>query len=364
VTRIGWQRGAFLLWVIGASVTLVGSPALADATRDSQWHLAFLQVSEAAKLSQGHGVTVAVVDTGVDATHPDLAGAVLAGFDPSGPGDARSDLDGHGTAMAGLIAARGRPNSVGAIGIAPMANILPIRAGGSAEVLSPRAIDLAVQHGAKVLCIAIARSGSVELENSIRRAQHADVVVIAGAGNYPSVGIQAPAKYAGVVAAVGVDRNGRRAGISVTGPEAVLAAPAVATVSTIPGGKYSAGTGTSDATAIIAGVAALVRSKFPQLSAREVIHRMTATAIDKGKPGRDEEYGYGIVNPVGALTADVPPLSESPSPGAPPAGAQPNRPEKSGSPALGWIIAALLASAGTGAVIAFRRAQHRSNHQP
>jgi subtilisin family serine protease len=128
------------------------------------------------------------------------------------------------------------------------------------------------------------------------------------------------------------------------------------------GGGYRRNSGTSDATAIIAGVAALVRSKFPELSAREVIHRMTATAIDKGKPGRDEEYGFGIVNPVGALTADVPPLSESPSSGAPTTGAQPSQPKEDGSPALGWIIAALLAAAGTGAVLAFRRAQHKSNH--
>jgi subtilisin family serine protease len=166
--------------------------------------------------------------------------------------------------------------------------------------------------------------------------------------------------YPGVVAAVGVDKSGQRAAISVAGPQAVLAAPAVDIVSTNTGGGYRIGTGTSDATAIIAGVAALVRSKFPQLSAREVIHRMTATAIDKGKPGRDDEYGYGIVNPVGALTADVPPLTESPSPGsaAPPSiGAQPEPGNKGSSAALGWLIGAvLLAAAGTGAAIAIRRA--------
>ncbi len=83
------------------------------------------------------------------------------------------------------------------------------------------------------------------------------------------------------------------------------------------GGRYAKGTGTSDATAIIAGVAALVRAKYPNLSAEEVVHRLTATATDKGPPGRDEQYGYGIVNPVAALTADVPPLKNvaaSPSP--------------------------------------------------
>jgi subtilisin family serine protease len=138
----------------------------------------------------------------------------------------------------------------------------------------------------------------------------------------------------------------------------VLAAPAVDIVSTDAGGKYSKSFGTSDATAIVAGVAALVRSKFPQLSAREVIHRMTATAIDKGKPGRDDEYGYGIVNPVAALTADVPPLgeSQSPSPAPPSIGAQPKPDNKGSSAVLGWLLGAvLLAAAGTGTAIAIRR---------
>ena len=140
----------------------------------------------------------------------------------------------------------------------------------------------------------------------------------------------------------------------------MLAAPAIEIVSTVAGGGYGKNSGTSDATAIVAGVAALVRSKFPQLSAREVIHRMTATAIDKGKPGRDDEYGYGIVNPVGALTADVPPLSESQSssPAPPSIGAQPKPDNKGSSAALGSLIGAvLLAAAGTGAAIAIRRAR-------
>jgi subtilisin family serine protease len=138
----------------------------------------------------------------------------------------------------------------------------------------------------------------------------------------------------------------------------VLAAPAVDIVSTNTGGGYFKGFGTSDATAIIAGVAALVRSKFPELSAREVVHRMTSTAIDKGKPGRDDEYGFGIVNPVGALTADVPPLESSPASSSPTVGAQPSPgPKNTGSSALVWVLGGvLLAAAGVGAAIAIRRA--------
>jgi subtilisin family serine protease len=150
-------------------------------------------------------------------------------------------------------------------------------------------------------------------------------VVVAAVGNAPEVSqVVYPAAYPGVVAVAGVDKDGNHAGFSVTGPEVVLSAPAVAMKSTGPGGQYRTGTGgTSDATAIVAGAAALVRAKFPSLSAVEVIHRLTATAIDKGPRGRDDQYGYGIVNLVGALTADVPPLrpSSSPTPSTPAAAA-------------------------------------------
>ena len=220
------------------------------------------------------------------------------------------------------------------------------------------AVDWAVHHGAKVICIALATGSSQALESAIRRGIQADAVIVAGVGNDPAAGIQAPAKYDGVVAAVGVDRSGQRTAFSAMGPSATLAAPAVEIVTTDLGGRYVKSSGTSDATAIIAGVAALVRSKFPELSAREVIHRMTATAIDKGKPGRDDEYGYGIVNPVAALTADVAPLTESPSSVPPSIGAQPKPENKGSSAALGWLLGAvLLAAAGTGAAIAIRRAR-------
>jgi subtilisin family serine protease len=110
-----------------------------------------------------------------------------------------------------------------------------------------------------------------------------------------------------------VDEKGNHASFSVTGQEVMLAAPAVNVVTTGLNQGYSVASGTSDSTAIAAGAAALVRARYPNLSATEVIHRLTATATDKGPPGRDDEYGHGIVNLVAALTADVPPLTASPS---------------------------------------------------
>src|SRR5262249_32919679 len=150
----------------------------------------------------------------------------------------------------------------------------------------------------------------------IQYAIDRDVVVVAAVGNTGTPDEPFPAAYPGVVGAAGVDRDGNHATVSVVSAHAVLAAPAddIMAPDTLsrPGSNGSlAASGTSNSTAIIAGAAALVRAKFPRLSAVEVIHRLTATADDKGPPGRDDQYGYGIVNLVNALTADVPPLTPS-----------------------------------------------------
>jgi subtilisin family serine protease len=165
-----------------------------------------------------------------------------------------------------------------------------------------------------------------------------------------------PAAIPGVVAAAGVGRDGRHVDVSVTGPEVILAAPAVDIVSTGLDHGYRKGNGTSDATAIIAGAAALVRSKFPDLSAVEVVHRLTATADDKGPPGRDDEYGYGVLNIVKALTADVPPLASA-SPTGDVAAPTPDGGNGGGSSATTFVLAGvvLLLIAGTGLVLALRR---------
>lgn len=108
------------------------------------------------------------------------------------------------------------------------------------------------------------------------------------------------------------DRTGNVAGFSETGPQVDLTAPGADIVSTgIYESGYHEGSGTSEATAVVSGAAALIRAKFPQLSAVEVVHRLTATATDAGAPGRDDSYGYGRLNLLKALTADVPPLPEA-----------------------------------------------------
>jgi type VII secretion-associated serine protease mycosin len=319
--------------LVGAVAALAfATPAAADPVRDSEWHLGFLNVAEAHKYSQGNGVVVGVIDTGVDAGHPDLAGSVLAGKDFSDVGgDGRKDTNGHGTAMAGLIVAHGR-----ALGLAPKAQILPVRNRTSAldDRPSDQAVTWAVDNGARVLCLAFVEGDSPQMRTAIAKAVASDVVVVAGVGNEPyPASLAFPAGYSGVLGAAGVDKNGNHAAISVVSPFAVLAAPAVDIASTdirVAGRTgYRTASGTSDATAIIAGAAALVRAKYPNLSATEVIHRLTATADDKGTPGRDNEYGYGVINLVKALTADVPPLQPTTTPMITPTPSQATPPQNS-----------------------------------
>jgi type VII secretion-associated serine protease mycosin len=356
------------LTAIGVVLTLLlllgEPPAQADSVRDQEWYLGFLHIAQAHKVSQGEGIIVAVIDTGVNPAQPELAGNLLPGYDNMFGDNAWTDDDGHGTAMASLIAAHGKNSSDGALGIAPKAKIMPIRTAvtGDNNIFDVETgIPWAIDHGARVISMSFAATQSVPgLQSAITEALASDVVLVAGAGNRPeATQVGYPAAYPGVIAAAGVDQNGNHADVSVTGPEVVLSAPAVDIVAPHANGQYLSAFGTSDATAIIAGVAALVRSKYPRLSAAEVVHRLTATATDKGPPGRDDQYGYGIVNPVAALTADVPPLQQSPTatPSHPSAATTDTAAPASKAPVavISIVIVLLVAAAAIGLVIARTR---------
>jgi type VII secretion-associated serine protease mycosin len=305
---------------IAVAAAIPAAPAYADSIRDKQWHLTYLKIAEAQQISEGEGITVAVIDSGV-AGHQDLTGNVLNGIDvvAGGSGNGRGDTEGHGTAMAGLIAAHGHGSGDGALGIAPKAKILPVRSSTAKlqGVDKPLAegIRWAIAHGAKIINIS-QNNGDVESGRAVNEAQAAGVLVFAAAGNTDKdTGVAAPARWPWAVAVGGVDKAGRHSATSVTGPEVELSAPSVDVVSTSTNNVWQKGTGTSDAAAIVSGVAAMVWSRYPQLSAREVLHRLEATAVDKGPAGRDPEYGFGVIDPIAALTADVPPLA-SPTPAA------------------------------------------------
>lgn len=261
--------------------------------------------------------------------------------------------------MAGLIAAHGRSSGAGALGIAPAAKILPIidsanSRRGNAD-LAAAGIGWATRFGVQVINISASGGPTPRLRAAVEAALAADIVVVAAVGNRPDASaVQFPAFYPGVLAVGAVDRNGNHADISVTGPGIVLSAPGVDIHSTSRQGRYQVGTGTSDATAIVSGAVALVRSRFPDLSATEVVNRLTATATDKGPPGWDEQYGYGVLNIVAALTADLEattnPTTAAPTP----------QPEADNTlPLALGVLAVLTAGVGVGVIWARTRRRRR-----
>ncbi|MEW2383273.1 S8 family serine peptidase [Micromonospora sp. NPDC047707] len=345
-----------------------------DRIRADQWHLQFLNIAAAHRFSLGAGVTVAVPDTGVD-SHPDLHRNLLPGFNAlfRDSGDGRSDGHGHGTGMGGVIAAHGQGGNRGALGIAPQAKILPIISSSAENLGDPEdlaiAVEMAISHGVQVISVSSTGSTNHRLTQAIKQALASDIVVVAGVGNRPVIQhVSYPATEPGVLAVGGVDRAGNHAALSVTGPEVDITAPAVEIYSTSTKGSYRRGTGTSGATAIVAGAAALIRARHPNLAASEVVHRLTATAVDKGPPGRDDQYGYGVIDIVAALTADVPPLgfesATAAAPAARPTDAEAERSDSDraattrGLVTLGVIVAA----GGAWAFIARRR--RRSDDPP
>ncbi len=296
--------------VIGAAPA-----AMADTVRDSQWYLKYLNIEAAHKITKGAGVTVAVIDTGVDGSHPDLTGNVLPGLDdaikPASPANGWVDSDGHGTSMGGIIAGHGRGGgSEGILGIAPEAKILPVRTKNKEGDLSQtgqKAFDVIRAGGAKVLNLSYGRDVSASMQYLLDQALDNDVSIVAAVGNLPdATEVKFPANHPGVIAVAGVDRNGNHSKISVTGPRVVLSAPSDDIISTRPNGGTGVADGTSNATAIVSGAVALLRAKFPDLPQREIANRLIATAIDKGPPGRDDQYGYGVIDINAALTADIP----------------------------------------------------------
>ena len=309
-----------------AAAGLSTARAPGDPTPESQWQLDMLRAEEAWELSTGTGQIVAVIDSGVDARHPDLTGRVLPGRDlVDGSTDGRVDPVGHGTTVAALIAGRAR-GGTGVAGLAPGARILPVRVLDEqnryqdARVVA-EAVRWAVDAGASVVTLSLGGAGaSPSLGAALDYAFAQDVVVIACTGNDLSdrdEQVWYPAREPGVLAVTGLARSpgdGTDATLwpgAVTGPETVLAAPAADLVGARPGGYWRV-QGTSFAAPLVAATAAMIRSEWPRMSAGDVVNRLVSTAQDLGEPGRDEVYGFGGLDPVAALTATVPAVQRNP----------------------------------------------------
>ncbi|MGR6322575.1 type VII secretion-associated serine protease mycosin [Micromonospora soli] len=297
----------------------VDEPTGVDPVREGQWQLATLQAQTAWQTSTGRGIIVAVVDSGVDGSHPDLAGQVLPGIDLVSKGADEPDPVGHGTTVAGLIAGR-NDDDRGAVGLAPDAKILPVRVLDQENryddaLTVAKGVRWAVDHGALVINLSLGGSEpSPPLAAAIDYAFARNVVVVACTGNLAtsdSRKVWYPAREPGVLAVTGLDRNDNLWSGSVTGHETVLSAPATAIYGARPGG-YWLMQGTSFAAPLVAATAALVRARYPQMSAADVVNRIITTARDLGPTGRDDRFGYGMVDPVAALTSDVPSVARNP----------------------------------------------------
>ncbi len=286
--------------------------AAAVVTGEHHW-IGRLNLARAWTLSTGSGVTVGVLDTGVDVDHPNLAGAVLPGRAFPELGQGVRDTSGHGTAVAMIIAGRGRNGATR--GIAPDAKVLPVTTTGTSDAVHD-AVRWLVDQRVGVINMSVGRSratgrSAALFDDAIQYAAQHDVVVVAAAGNSgEDTAVATPANRPGVLAVSAVDRDGRfRPDVSVSGPEIALAAPGVdmATVTEVRAtGQPLSPHGTSYSAAIVSGAIALVRARYPELPAADVVRRILATAAPAGPSGRDPEYGEGIVDPVAALTAEPP----------------------------------------------------------
>ncbi|MBG6217213.1 subtilisin family serine protease [Arthrobacter sp. CAN_A6] len=415
-THGGGVLRAAAVTLVAAALTLpLGAlPAVADEVREKQYWLESYGITDAWATTQGEGVKVAIIDSGVDGTHPDLAGAVTGGTDASGAGSPGGQLGigevpVHGTLVGTLLAGRGHqglapvlapgpeptatsspapepsapaptagsaapgstaeagpgpepsvsgespapstsgptadafspepvpppaeqapgPLSVygsgpdGIVGVAPKAELLavsvwidgpnsgPNPAGVGINDQIPTAVRWAVDNGAKVINMSLGSTSTTWPESwdeAFLYAEQQDVVIVAAAGNRAGGLIQvgAPATIPGVLSVAGLDRSGvasREA--SSEGISIAVAAPSEDLVGGLPGGGYAEWSGTSGAAPLVSGVAALIRSKYPELSAAQVVNRIVATARDTGAPGFDTLYGYGVLDVAAAVNADI-----------------------------------------------------------
>lgn len=319
-------KGAAVVLAVTA-ILLLDAPASADEVRGGQERvIKTLDLRAAWRVSQGEGVTVAVLDSGVDPDHRDLAGSVTVGRDftdgANPPGVPPRRL--HGTYMASLIAGHGHGpgGEKGIIGVAPRARVLSVRViledeepGFRRFNIDPRfenvvakGIRYAVDRGADVINLSISKELASKADRAaVRYAIGKGVVLVAAAGNEGTRKVAGaapysyPAAFPGVVAVGATDDRLRRASFSNGNSSVLVAAPGVDIMGAGPGDAYWVGRGTSQATALVSGVAALIKAKYPKMSPPLVARALAAGAMDRPPGGYDIGTGFGVVNAARAL---------------------------------------------------------------
>lgn len=333
VTTMGATLGALAVMSVGPAPA-----AAADGVQSQQWYLDAMNAQGLWKVSTGKGISVAVVDTGVNPNTNSLKGQVLPGVDVTGStGDETDDYTGHGTSMAELIAGTG--SGGGIKGVAPGAKIIPIRTvllgigkkGEEQGDTSAKAIRAAADSDAKIISMSFetfsAFDGGLE---AVQYAESKGKLLIAGVGNSADIAknyIGYPAKYPGVVGVSAINENGEVAKFSQDGAYVDLASPGV-DVPTWCDKTFKSycpqSNGTSQATAITSGAAALIWSAHPKWTANQVLRVMIDTAgRDWPKSTPSRYLGYGTIRPAQVLlkgkgvpgAADVDPVTNKKTPG-------------------------------------------------
>lgn len=284
----------------------------------SQYGLVNIRAPQGWQYATGSSaVTIAIIDTGIDLSHPDLAAKVVNGFDVYNNDNNPQDDNGHGTHVAGIAAAISN-NGVGVAGVSWGARLMPIKvlnsAGNGSYADVAEGIIWAADHGAQVINLSLGgTSPSQLLQDAVGYAASRGVIIVAASGNSGSNAVLFPARYPNVIAVAATDSSNTRAWFSNFGPEVDLSAPGVSIYSTSIGG-YGIRNGTSMATPYVAGLAAILRGIPGNNSRTAVAQQMQSTALDLGFAGRDDNYGHGLIQMDAAILSVIQGTSETDTP--------------------------------------------------
>ena len=300
---------------IAVAVLIVGSAAQAhqpflpnDPSFSSQWHLTQIRAPEAWALTQGaRGAVIAIVDSGVDPHHAEFAGKLVIGVNTYDRSGVTADQQGHGTKMAGVAAAR-TDNGAGIAGVAGLSPVMPMRAtdrkGRATSASIAKAIVWAADHGARVVNVSIEGViRSAAIREAAEYAYHHGALVIAPSGNCGCVSPVAETPY--ILSVAATDESDRVASFSSAGAFVDIAAPGTNIHATAMFGTYVAESGTSVASAVVAGVAALMFTANPALTPEAATRILQQTAFDPQHKGRDPHVGHGRVDAFAAVSAAV-----------------------------------------------------------
>jgi len=277
--------------------------SVSDPAYGNSWALPKIQAPAAWDSANGSGVTIAILDTGIDSAHPDLAPNLVPGWNVYDNNSNTADVNGHGTWVAG-VAAMAANNAKGSAGVAWGAKIMPVRIADANAYAYwstvAQGIYWAADHGAKVVNVSYnGVSGSATVQSAAQYLRSKGGVVVVAAGN--SGGLESIAASDALLSVAATDQNDARASFSSYGAYVDLAAPGVSVYTTTVGGGYSNASGTSFSSPVVAATAALMLSANGKLTPADVDRILKTTSLDLGAAGYDQYYGSGRVNAAAAV---------------------------------------------------------------